>query len=64
MSQTMKRTLWILLLVAMCFFAYRVFGWLGVLLLIGAGILGGIAVIPINRKVREDERKARLRREI
>jgi hypothetical protein len=64
MSQTMKRSLQILFFVVMLFLAYQGLGWLGVLLLIGAGLLGGIAGIPINRKVREDERKACVRREI
>ena len=59
---TLKRGLWVLWFIAMCFFAYQVFGWLGVLLLIVAGGVGAIAMIPINRKVREDERKARFRR--
>ncbi len=59
MSKTPMRGLQGLLFVAMCFFAYQFLGWLGVLLLIGAGAIGAIAVIPINRKLREDGRKAR-----
>lgn len=51
MTKTMKRGLWILLYIAMCFFAYQVLGWIGVLLIIGGGAIGALTLIPINRRI-------------
>ncbi|GAA1130637.1 hypothetical protein [Arthrobacter flavus] len=64
MSKTIKRGLYLVLLVAMGFFAYQALGWLGILSVVGGGALGAIAMIPINRKARrarETEIKAPVR---
>jgi ABC-type protease/lipase transport system fused ATPase/permease subunit len=61
MNKLIMRGFWALFFLAICFFSYYFFGWVGVLGFIGAVVLCGAATIPINRKVREDERKTRLR---
>ncbi|WP_320536605.1 hypothetical protein [Pseudarthrobacter sp. IC2-21] len=61
MSKTTKRTIWVVWFLIMCWIAYQVFGWLGVLFLVAAGAIGGLSTIFINRKVKRDEQVARFR---
>lgn len=59
MNKVIKPGFWIVFFLVACVVVYQLFGWIGVLVFIAAGALCGAATIPINRKVREDERKAR-----
>lgn len=61
MSRQIKRVAWAIWLLVMCWLMYQLLGWLGVLLIVGAGVIGGVAVLFINRKVRKDEQIARFR---
>lgn len=40
---------------------YQLLGWFGVLFLVGAGVIGGLATVFINRNLRKDERMAQFR---
>lgn len=61
MNKTTKRAIWVLWFLLMCWVTYQLLGWLGVLFLVAAGALGGVASVFINRKVKRDEQIARFR---
>lgn len=61
MGKTTKRAIWVAWFLIMCWVTYQLFGWLGVLLLVAAGAIGGLSTVFINRKVRRDEQVSRFR---
>lgn len=61
MKKTTKRALWVAWFLIMCGISYQVFGWLGVLFLVAAGAIGGLATVFINKKVGRDEQVSRFR---
>lgn len=63
MSKTAKRAIWVIGYLIVCWATYQVLGWLGPVLLVAAGALGGISTIFINRKIRRDEHIAQFRKQ-
>lgn len=61
MSKTTKRAIWVVWFLLMCWVMYELLGWLGVLALVAAGALGGVASVLINRKAKRDEQTALFR---
>lgn len=55
MSTNTKRALWVTWLVLMSWILFQVYGWLGALGMTGAGLIGAVATIFINRKVKRDQ---------
>lgn len=58
MSKTAKSVIWMAGYLVLCWLMYQLLGWLGLLMLVLAGIVGGIAAVFINRKITSDQRRS------
>lgn len=55
MSKTARRVIWIAGFLIMLWVMYQLFGWLGPLLLLLTGAIGGVATVFINREIKRNK---------
>ena len=55
MSKNARRVIWIAGYLILLWAVYQLFGWLGPLLLLLAGAIGGVATVFTNREIKKNK---------